>query len=144
MVYVQDEGSRFDAPLEVVWEYLSAGEAHDRAHRSTRNPKFEPISHSSFTYSAERHVGDDWIPETTRFTVLQPLGIAAEMLDGLLAGSKMVYVYKPKGRQTEIDVYGDFHSKMVPPAVLERTVLQFLASEYEEDEPALRRFAASK
>lgn len=55
MVFIEDRGSVFDAPLEIVWQYLFDGEAHDKVHKSTRNSSFKPISKTSFVYSAERN-----------------------------------------------------------------------------------------
>lgn len=141
MVFVRDEGSRFDAPIDVVWKYLMGAESHDAAHRSTRNGKFEPISDTSFRYSSERHVGDAWLPEAMRITALPPVGITTEFLEGRFAGSKMLYVYSPHGDRTGIDVFGDFHSPTLSDGDLEAAVRGFLDSEFAEDAPAVRAFA---
>ena len=135
MVYLTDEGSLFDAPLEVVWEYLLEGKAHDGVHKSTRNGKFEPVTHSTFLYHSERQVNGSWEPESIRISVF---------LKGPFEGSKMVYVYKPRGKKTEIAVYGDFRSTSIPDAQLEGAVRTMLATEFEEDAPAIRRLASSK
>lgn len=144
MVYIQDEGSFFDAPLGVVWEYNLGGEEHDRAHRTTRNAQFKPLSPTSLVYSAERNWGARWIPESSRITILQPLSMVTEMLEGPLVGSKMVYVYKPRGERTQVDVYGDFVSATIPSVELESTVLRWLESEFNEDAPAVRALASRK
>jgi hypothetical protein len=139
-----DEGSRFEAPIGVVWEYLVEGAVHDRVHQSTRNPKFEPLTHTAFVYSAERRVEEEWFPEAIRITVFQPIAIASEFLRGPFAGSKMIYVYKPRGAQTQIDVYGDFRSSTRSPTEVGTLARHMLETEFREDEPALRRFAAAK
>jgi hypothetical protein len=144
MVYLEDEGSRFAAPLEVVWQYLTEGTAHDGAHRSTRNGRFEPLTHSSFIYSAERLVEGTWQEESVRISVFQPVAISSVFLKGPFEGSKMVYVYKPDGRETRIDVYGDFASTTLSPERLKHAVREMLETEYAEDEPAIRRLAASR
>ena len=144
MVFVQDEGSLFDAPIGIVWEYLLEGAAHDGVHKSTRNGKFEPLTHSSFVYSAERYLNGAWVPESIRISVFQPVAIASVFLEGPFEGSKMVYVYKPKGTKTQIDVYGDFRSPSIPPDQLEGMARAMLDTEYREDDPAIRRFASSK
>ena len=33
MVFVRDEGSVFEAPIDVVWEFVGSGDAHSIAHR---------------------------------------------------------------------------------------------------------------
>ncbi len=144
MVYLADEGSEFDAPIDVVWKYLTEGSAHDRVHRSTRNGRFEPLTHSSFTYAAEREVDGAWQAEAMRITVLEPVAIATVFLEGPFAGSKMVYVYKPRGARTGIDVYGDFTSASLAPERLERAIRSMLDTEFREDAGPIARLAASR
>ncbi len=144
MVYLADEGSVFDAPLEVVWEYLTEGSAHDKVHRSTRNGRFEPLTHSSFVYRAERNLDGRWVEEAMRITVFQPVAIGTVFLEGPFEGSKMVYVYRPRGHCTGIDVFGDFRSPILEAEALERAVRRMLETEFEEDGPAIRRLAAAR
>lgn len=143
MVYLEDKGGLFDAPLEVVWKYLLDGDAHDKAHTSTRNPSLKPISETSFIYSSERYFDGRWVPESLRLGVFQPLGMSTEMLEGAFAGSKMFYLYTSRGRRTGIDVFGDFKSDTIPPEGLLRGVRNFLAGEYRDDTLAIRAFAPS-
>ena len=44
-----------------------------------------------------------------------PVSVVTEWLEGVLAGSKLVYVYSPQGNKTRIDVYGDFTSRTLTP-----------------------------
>ena len=141
MVFIEDRGSVFDAPLHILWKYLFEGEEHDKAHKSTRNPSFKPISKTSFIYSSERNFNGNWIPESMRLSVFPPLGMATEWLEGAFAGSKMFYLYSPKGNKTQIDVFGDFKSKTIPDSALEQSVRKFLEGEFNEDAPAIRDFA---
>lgn len=143
-VYVRDEGSLFDAPLSVVWEYLLEGSTHDSVHRSTRHGRFEPLTHSSFLYSAERDMDGSWEAESVRISVFQPLAIATVFLSGPFAGSKMIYLYRPAGPKTGIDVYGDFASETLEPPALELAARRMLEVEFAEDAPAIRRLAASR
>jgi len=140
MVFIKDEGSRFHAPLDRVWKYMMDGERHDAAHATTRNGTFEPLSKTSMIYAAERWVDGTWVPERMRITVIEPVAVATEFLTGRFAGSAMVYVYRPTGDATEIDVYGNFRSDTVPADRLERTVLEFLESEFNEDTPAIQAY----
>ncbi len=141
MVYIEDRGSVFDAPLEIVWKYLFDGEAHDKVHKSTRNPSFKPISKTSFIYSSERNFDGSWIPESMRQSVFPPLGMSTEWLEGAFAGSKMFYLYSPKGNnKTQIDVFGDFQSKTITGNDLEQAVRKFLEGEYSDDAPAIRDY----
>ena len=138
MVYIKDEGSTFDAPIDFVWKYLNDGDVHDAVHKTARNPKFEKVSDITFIYSSERLLRGEWAPDKMRLTMLPPVGIALEFLEGVLAGSKFVYIYSPNGEKTGIDVYGEFTSKQVPPGKVESVAREFLESEYRDDAPAIR------
>jgi hypothetical protein len=138
MVYLKDEGSEFDAPIDHVWKYMDDGEAHDAAHKTTRNPKFEKVSEITFVYASERLLRGKWTPDRLRISMFPPVFAAFEWLDGPLAGSKFVYVYKPRGEKTGIDVYGEFVSNTLAPGEVEATAREFLDSEFDADAPAVR------
>lgn len=144
MVYIKDEGSVFDAPVDVVWQYMMEGETHDAQHKTTRNPKFEKLSDVTIIYSAERNFRGKWAPDRLRISTFPPVSIVTEWLEGPLAGSKLVYVYSPKGQKTGIDVYGEFTSKTLPPHEVEAAAREWLESEFNDDAPAVRAFAQKK
>lgn len=142
MVYIEDRGSVFDGRVENLWKYLFDGEAHDKVHKSTRNPSFKVISKTRFIYSSERNLNGSWISESQRLSVFPPLGISTEWLEGPFAGSKVFYLYSPKGNnKTQIDVFGDLKSKTIPDNDLEQSVRKFLEGEFNEDAPAIRDYA---
>jgi hypothetical protein len=141
MVYLKDEGSTFDAPIDVVWEYIFGGEGHDSAHKTTRNPKFEKVSDITILYGSERYLRGKWAPDRMRISMFPPISVVTEWLEGVLAGSKLVYVYSPQGDKTRIDVYGEFTSKTLPPNEVEAAAREFLDSEFSADAPAVRAHA---
>jgi hypothetical protein len=138
MVYVKDEGSVFDAPIDVVWKYIFGGEVHDSAHKTTRNPKFEKVSDITIIYGSERYLRGRWAPDRLRISMFPPISVVTEWLEGVLAGSKLVYVYSPQGNKTRIDVYGEFTSKTLPPGEVEAAAREFLEAEFDADAPAIR------
>ena len=138
MVYLKDEGSVFDAPIDFVWKYIFGGEAHDTAHKTTRMPKFGKVSEITFTYGSERLLRGKWAPDLLRISMFPPVSVVTEWIEGALAGSKLVYVYSPQGEKTRIDVYGEFTSKTLPPEEVETAAREFLASEFAADAPAVR------
>jgi hypothetical protein len=143
MVFVADEGAIFDAPLDVVWEYIFGGEGHDAAHKTTRGGTMKGLNKDPFVlrYHAERRYGTRWVPETMRITFFPPVATVQELLDGPMAGSKWTYVYSPRGGRTQVDVYGEFRSKRLSAARLKRQALAFLANEFDEDVPGVRALA---
>jgi hypothetical protein len=144
MVHIKDEGSHFDVPLETVWKYLGAPEDHRESHKSSRNTSVKPINETSFVLSSEQNMDGKWVKVASRITLLPPLGMAIEVLEGPLAGSKMMNVYTPKGAKTGIDVYGEFTSAQIPAAQLEHAVRANLETVFSEDAAALKAFGPSK
>ena len=92
----------------------------------------------------ERNVGGSWVKVVNRLTILPPLGIAFEALEGPFAGSKFVYIYTPLGAKTGIAVYGEYASPQIPAGQLEGAVRASLEEGFNEDAPAIRGFAAKK
>ena len=138
MVYVRDEGSEFEAPIDFVWRYIFGGEAHDSAHKTTRNPKFKQVSDITIEYGSERYLRGKWAPDRLRITMVEPISVTTEWLEGVLAGSKFVYVYSPRGSKTRIDVYGEFTSKTLPPDEVEAAAREFLETEFSADAPVIK------
>lgn len=143
MVHIKDEGSQFDAPLDTVWKYLQMPEDHNRAHKS-RNYKQRPLTENSMELSWEANVGGNWVPMRTRVTALPPVGIAIEMLEGPMGGSKFFNLYTPMGGKTGVTVIGEFASKTIPAPQLEPAVRAFLEQAYSEDNAALKAMGAKK
>ena len=143
MVHVKDEGSTFDAPLDTVWKYLQMPEDHNRTHKS-RNFRSKPLAENMMEMSWEANIGGSWVPLRTRLTALPPVGVAIEMLEGPMAGSKFFNIYTPMGARTGITVVGEFTSKMIPPAQLEASVRGFLEQVYNEDAAAIKALASKK
>lgn len=138
MVYIKDEGSTFDAPIDFVWKYIFGGEDHDGAHKTTRNPKFEKVSDITIIYGSERHLRGKWAPDRMRISMFPPISVVTEWLEGVLAGSKLVYVYSPQGTKTRIDVYGEFTSNTLPEHEVEAAAREFLETEFSADAPVIR------
>lgn len=144
MVHVRDEGATFDAPVEVVWEYLNSGPTHGQAHKLIRNRTAQPVGENAMIATMERNWNGQWVKVVSRMTRLPPLGLVQEFLEGPLAGSKAVLVYSPQGKKTRVDVYGEFTSPTIPEKDVKQAALQWLAESFDEDAPAVRAFATSK
>jgi hypothetical protein len=138
MVYLKDEGSVFDAPIDFVWKYIFGGESHDSAHHTTRKPTFGKVSDITILYGSERYLRGKWAPDQLRISMFPPVSVVTEWLEGALAGSKLVYVYSPEGERTRIDVYGEFTSKTLTPQEVEEAAREFLDGEFAADAPVLR------
>jgi hypothetical protein len=138
------EGSKFDAPLHVVWKYLQSPEAHGSAHKGTRNRDMKPLTDSSFVVSWEQDMNGTWVKVANRITVFPPLGMVAEAIEGPMTGSKMFTVYTPHGEKTEVSIHADMQSPAVPEAQLEPMVRGAWERAYSEDSAGIREFAKNQ
>jgi hypothetical protein len=144
MVHIKDEGSHFDAPIETVWAFLQSPPDHGSSHKSVRNAEMKPLTENSFVITQEQNMNGQWVKVANRITVHPPLALVIEVIDGPMAGTKMVNVYTPKGSKTGIDVYGDFQSPQIPAAQLEHAARANLETVFNEDSAAIREFASKR
>jgi len=143
MVFVRDEGSVYNAPIEEVWRFLGGGTAHSEAHHH-RNPVRKSLPGNAGEYTWEQDFEGKSERFTMRWTSFPLFGIAYEVLEGPFVGSKFFVYYRPRGTKTRVTVVGDFVSPTIPPTRLEAAVLGFFALEFEQDNAAVAAMLASK
>jgi hypothetical protein len=143
LTYVEDRGAVYDAPLDVVWDFMEKDETfHPKAHTSAvRNFEERAVSEVTILLSYERRKGDRWEKTVCRMTTLRPAVRIQEDLDGPFAGSKTVFLYTPQGGRTVVDVFGYVQSSELTPAEIRRDRKKTWAKAYSEDLPYFRRFA---
>ncbi len=138
MVFVRDEGSVFDAPLSVVWDYFGSGQEHSDAHRH-RSVERQRVSENTGRYAWTQ----DFLGHPSRFvmqwTSFAPLGLGYEVLEGPFAGSRFFLVYEPMGAKTRVDVVGEFISTTIPEDQLGAAVDFFFSTEFEQDGAAIEK-----
>ena len=144
MVHIEDLGSHFDAPIETVWKFIDSPADHGESHSDRRNIQGEPDGENKMKISWEQNVGGNWVKVSNRVTMFPPVAMMIHSVEGPLAGSKFLFYYSPKGQKTGVNVIGDFQSKMIPPADLEKAVMASLETAFNEDSAAIRRMAAKK
>jgi len=140
MVYVRDWGSVFDAPVDVVWEFVQSDTDHGNSHKGRRKFDRKQVNENTVILSWEQDIDGQWIPMSNRLTFHAPIGFFVEPIEGPMAGSKFFNYYVPKGAQTEVVVIGDWHSKMIPEAQLEKAVMANLEKVFNEDSAAIKEF----
>lgn len=143
MVHIKDEGSHFDATLEVIWKYLQTPD-HGNAHKGHRNTKMEMAGENVIVIDEEQDMGGKWVKTKTKVTAFPPVGSAIELLEGPMAGTKFFNYYTVKGDKTEVTVIGEFVSHSMPPAQVEHAARAFLEMAFNEDSMAIKDFAAKK
>jgi hypothetical protein len=144
MVFVADWGSVFDSPLDVVWKYVQSDDDHGNSHKGRRNFARKPVNENTVMLSWEQDIDGHWVKMSNRLTFHPPIGFFVEPLEGPMAGSKFFNYYVPKGDKTEVVVVGDWQSKMIPAAQLEKAVMANLEKVFHEDSDGLKEFSRKK
>ena len=144
MVHIRDEGGRFDASIQTVWRYLNSGDIHGKVHTNSRNRQVKPIGDYALMITMEQKWDGNWVKVVNRVTVLPPLGVVTEFIEGPFASSKMFTVYSPEGiDRTGVEVYGEFLSPVLPAEQVEASARKWLEDSYREDAPALKAMQTS-
>lgn len=134
MVFIEDSGSFFEAPMDKIWKLAEAhGKELNKIHPGMKNAKSEMISENSNIVSYDNDMQGQTIKNKIKITTHFPLGMAFEMLEGPLAGSKFFNYYIPNGNTTGVTVVGDFKSPNMSEDMIKQTVLSFFEHGFNED-----------
>jgi len=135
MVYLLDEGSVFNAPIERVWEYLrSEQHIHPSMSSVTRE-----VTGDTATITSERTIGGKRVKMKIKNTLYPPFGMVQEHLEGPTAGSRAFLYYIPKGDKTGVTVIGDFRLEGADEQRTKDTVLAQLQITFDEDNANLMK-----
>lgn len=128
MVYIVDEGSELDMPLEKLWEYLPS-----ESHKHSAKVMSREVQGNVVTLTSERDVDGKAVRSKLRMTMYPPLGVAQEHLEGPTAGSKVFTFYTRKGNKTAITVVGEYKMAGASDEAAKKAVMQMLERSFNED-----------
>jgi hypothetical protein len=135
MVYILDEGSVFDAPIDTLWKYLpSDGHRHNSLKLISR----EMVNNNAVVITAERNFMGKMVRTKIKNTLYPPFGYVQEHLEGPTAGSKAFLYYTPKGDKTAVTVVGDFVISGMDEKETRNAVLAQLQVTFDEDNANLK------
>jgi hypothetical protein len=142
VTYVEDKGAVYEAPLEVVWDFMNDEVFHPKAHTAdVRNFKAKRLSEVSTLISYEMRRGKRWEKMACRMTTVRPAVRIQEDFKGRFAGSTTVFLYTSQGKRTTVDVFGYVPTSEMTPAEIRKARKKMWASAYSEDLPYFRQFA---
>jgi hypothetical protein len=134
LVYILDEGSVFDAPVDKIWKYLSS---QDHQHPSIKTLSRE-VSGNAVVIVSERNILGRTAKVKIRNTLYPPFGIVQEHLEGPLAGSRAFLYYIPKGDKTGVTIVGDYIMTGVSEQEIRNAVDKQMQTTFDEDNSNLR------
>ena len=129
MVYVIDEGSEFDMPIDKIWQYLQSQEHN---HPSVKTIARE-MDGNTVTLTSERVIMGKTSRVKIRNTLFPPFGMVQEHLEGPMAGSRAFQFYIPKGKKTGVTVVGDYVIKGLGEKETREVVLSHAQVIFDED-----------
>lgn len=135
MVYILDEGSVFDAPIDKVWNYLASD---DHRHDSLKMISREMTNSNTVVITAERSLMGRTVRSKVRNTLYPPFGFVQEHLEGPTAGSRAFVYYIPKGNKTGITVVGDYVVSGVDEKATRDAIMAQLQVSFDEDNANLK------
>ena len=135
MVYLIDEGSVFDAPIEKIWKYLSSDE---HRHASLKILSRE-VTGNTVVITAERNIMGKMVKTKIKNTLYPPFGMVQEHLEGPTSGSKAFLYYIPKGNKTGVTIVGDFLVSGLDEQSTRDAVLAMLQAVFDEDNANLKK-----
>ncbi len=146
MVYLEDRGAVYDAPLDVVWDFWRKDEKyHPKAHRTdVRNFEGKELSEVTTLLTYEERQGGRWVKRACRMTTIPPAVRVQEDLEGPYAGSIKVFLYTPRGPKTTVDVLAYVKSLELTPKQAELDTRRKFAKAYREDLPWFRKYVRSR
>jgi hypothetical protein len=140
MVFVIDQGSVFDAPVDKVWKYVNEANTDQHSHTAMRNVQFSMDGeHPVLSFETEGPGGMKF-QQKMKMTMVPPVGFLTEYIDGPLKGSKSMQFYHPMGDKTGVTVVGEFVSSMLPENQIHGVVMQQLETAFNEDQANIKKF----
>lgn len=134
LVHIEDSGSFFEAPIDKIWKLAEAhGMELTKIHPDMKNVKGEMLSENCNVFSYESDMNGQTIRSKIKITTYYPLGMAFEMLEGPLAGSKFFNYYIPSGNRTGVTVVGEFKSPSMNDEMIKQVVKSFFDHGFDED-----------
>ena len=134
MVHIEDSGSFFDASIDKIWKLVDAhGTDLTKIHPDMKNVKAEMVSENCNVVGYDNEMQGQTIRSKIKITSYYPLGLAFEMLEGPLAGSKFFNYYIPSGNRTGITAVGEFKSSSMSDDMIRQAVKSMLDNGFDQD-----------
>ena len=146
LVYLEDRGAVYDAPIDIVWDFWLKDETfHPKAHRSkVRNFEQKQLSEVSTLLTYEQREGSRWSKRACRMTVIPPAVRVQEDLEGPYAGSTKVFLYTPRAGKTVVDVLAYMRSSELTSRQIETDTRKTFADAFREDLPWFRKYVKAR
>jgi hypothetical protein len=138
LVYILDEGSVFDAPIDRIWTYVQSDTEHD--HKAIKPVSMEMQGDNVAMLTIDVTMSN--MPTTRhkiKSTYYAPFGFVQEYIEGPMTGTKSFQYYIPKGNKTGVTVVGNFVVAGMDDDMTRRIATGFLELAFNEDNENLKK-----
>jgi hypothetical protein len=143
MVYILDEGSEFDAPLDRIWTYVRSQDEHQ--HRAIKAISREMVADNAVMITNEVTMPNmPTVRNKLKITMYPPFGTVQEYLEGPMTGTKAFLYYTPKGNKTGVTVVGNFLVAGMDDDMTKRIAMGVLETAFNEDNENLKRLTVAQ
>jgi hypothetical protein len=143
VVFIVCQGNEFQGQLDKVWklnETLMKEPA--KVHQNAIDYSIETVNKNTIIQSWQTTIENQITKNKMQFTTYHPLGVAVEILDGHLEGSKAFVYFTPKEQTTAVTVVGDFKSATLSDDdQLRQEVLSMVENSFNEENAYLRKMS---
>jgi hypothetical protein len=146
MVFIVCEGNEFEGTLDKVWklnEVLMKEPA--KVHQNTINYNVEIVNKNTTiqSWQTAANIDNQMTKNKMQFTAYHPLGVAIEVLEGPLEGSKAFTYFIPneKTTTTAVTVVGNFKSKILSDEQLRQQVSSMVENSFKEENVYLKKMS---
>jgi hypothetical protein len=139
VVFIVYQGNEFQGTIDKVWklnEILMKEPA--KVHQNAIEYNIETINKNTILQSWQTAI-DNQIKNKMQFTTYHPLGVAVEILEGHLEGSKAFVYFTPNEETTGVTVVGNFKSAMLSDDKLRQEVSSMVKNSFNEENAYLKK-----
>jgi len=139
VVFIVCQGNEFQGTIDKVWklnEILMKEPA--KVHQNAIEYNIETINKNTILQSWQTAVNNQITKNKMQFTTYHPLGVAVEILEGHLEGSKAFVYFTPNEETTDVTVVGNFKSAMLSDDQLRQEVSSMVRNSFNEENAYLK------
>ena len=144
MVFIVCQGNEFQGQLDKVWKLNEIlMKEPKKVHQNVIYYNIETVNKNTIIQSWQTTIDNQISKNKMQFITYHPLGVAVEILEGKLEGSKAFVYFTPKEETTGVTVVGDFRSATLSDDddQLRQEVLSMVENSFNEENAYLKKMS---
>jgi hypothetical protein len=141
VVFIICQGDEFQGEIDKVWKLNEIlMKEPEKVHKNAINYNIETVNKNTIVQSWQTNIDNQITKNKMQFATYHRLGVAVEILEGKLEGSKAFVYFTPKEETTGVTVVGDFRSATLSDDdQLRQEVLSMVKNSFNEENAYLKK-----